>query len=165
MLEDYISPAGEKVSHCQEEGESNGAAIEPTDVSAVHVPAELQGLSQPAAFAPVEMIKSKMKSKQIIKIRKEGFQQPTGEPAVEIITGSLTYESLSNLHKDIVRQAYEAYTSIRTGATLIFFTSFLISLIFSLNSFLNSLTTAETRVCIRPLWVYLMGTGRHVDGD
>ncbi|XP_005042583.1 PREDICTED: uncharacterized protein LOC101816049 [Ficedula albicollis] len=48
MLKEYLSPASEKPSPCLKEGESDGAAVEPTNVTTVQVPAEPQGLSQPA---------------------------------------------------------------------------------------------------------------------
>ncbi|TRZ07927.1 hypothetical protein HGM15179_019174, partial [Zosterops borbonicus] len=80
VLKEYTSPAGGKPSSCPKREESDGAAVEPTDVTTVQVPAEPQGQSQPA-------------------------------PEVEIITESLTYESLHNLQKDIVRWGHEAYTA------------------------------------------------------
>ncbi|RMC20397.1 hypothetical protein DUI87_01246 [Hirundo rustica rustica] len=119
MLKEHISPvvaslapAGGKPSPCPGEGESDGAAAEPTDVTTAQVPAEPQGQSQPAAVAPVETKKYKMKSEHPgKKDKKGGPSQPAGEPEVEIITESLTYESLCNLQKDIARWGREAYTT------------------------------------------------------
>ncbi|RMB92336.1 hypothetical protein DUI87_31210 [Hirundo rustica rustica] len=62
MLKEHISPAGGKPSPCPDKGESDGAAAEPTDVTTVQVPAEPQGQPQPAAVAPVETKKYKVKS-------------------------------------------------------------------------------------------------------
>ncbi|XP_053800356.1 uncharacterized protein LOC128789003 isoform X1 [Vidua chalybeata] len=111
MLKECISPAGEKPSLCLEEGQSNSTAVEHTDVTTVQVPAEPQRQSQPAAVASVETRRSKMKSEHPDRDRNGGTLQPTGEPEVAIITESLTYESLCNLHKDIVRRGREAYTT------------------------------------------------------
>lgn len=90
MLKEYTSPAGEKPSPCLDEGDSNSAASEPTDVKTVQVPGELQRQSQPAAVTPVETRRSKMKAEHP---DRGGPSQPTGEPEVVIITESLTYES------------------------------------------------------------------------
>lgn len=90
MLKEYISPGGEKPSLCHKERESDGAAVEPTDVTTVQVPAELQRQSQPAAVTPVETRRSRMKVEHP---DRGGTSQPTGETAVEIITESLTYKS------------------------------------------------------------------------
>ncbi|XP_063281038.1 uncharacterized protein LOC134565396 isoform X1 [Prinia subflava] len=107
------APAGGKPSPCPEEGESEGAAVEPTDITTVQVPAEAQGQSQPAAVAPVERKKSK--AKLVLnsgnKVKNGGPTQSTEEPQVEIITESLSYESLCNLQKDITRQGREPYTT------------------------------------------------------
>ncbi|RMC20682.1 hypothetical protein DUI87_01534 [Hirundo rustica rustica] len=69
MLREYLSPvvaslapAGGKPSPYPDKGESDGAAMEPTDVTTTQVPAEPQGQSPPAAVAPVETKKSKVKS-------------------------------------------------------------------------------------------------------
>ncbi|RMC21028.1 hypothetical protein DUI87_01884 [Hirundo rustica rustica] len=69
MLREYLSPvvaslapAAGKPSPCPDKGESDGAAAEPTDVTTVQVPAEPQGQPQPAAVAPVETKKYKVKS-------------------------------------------------------------------------------------------------------
>ncbi|RMC11952.1 hypothetical protein DUI87_11082 [Hirundo rustica rustica] len=118
MLKEYISPvvaslasAGGKPSPCPEERESDGAAVGPLDVTTIQVPAEPQGQSQPAAVAPAEMKKYKMKSASPgNKDKKGGPSQPTGEPEVEIITKFLTYESPHNLRKVIAQQGCEAYT-------------------------------------------------------
>lgn len=99
MLKEHISHAREKPSQCLQEGESNSSAAEPTDVTTVQVPAEPPRQSQPAAVAPVETRTSKMKAEHPDKARPS---QPSGDPEVEIVTGSLTYENLRNLHKDIV---------------------------------------------------------------
>ncbi|RMB92485.1 hypothetical protein DUI87_31127 [Hirundo rustica rustica] len=119
MLREYVSPvgaslapAGGKPSPCPDKGESDGAAAEPTDVTTVQVPAEPQGQPQPAALAPVETKKYKVKSEHPgNKDKKGGPSQPGGESEVEIITESLTYESLSNLQKDLARRGREAYTA------------------------------------------------------
>nr|XP_031360728.1 Friend virus susceptibility protein 1-like [Lonchura striata domestica] len=112
MLKECISPAGEKPALCLEEGQSNSTAVEPTDVTTVQVPAEPQRQSQSAAVAPVETRKSKVKAEHPAdRDRNGGTSQPTGEPEIVIITESLMYESLRNLHKDIVRRGHEAYTS------------------------------------------------------
>ncbi|RMB91858.1 hypothetical protein DUI87_31786 [Hirundo rustica rustica] len=119
MLREYISPvvaslapAAGKPSPCPNKGESDGAAVEPTDVTTVQVPAEPQGQPQPAAVARVEAKKYKMKSEHPgNKDKKGGPSQPAGESEVEIITDSLTYESLRNLQKDLARQGREAYTT------------------------------------------------------
>ncbi|RMC21513.1 hypothetical protein DUI87_02379 [Hirundo rustica rustica] len=47
-----LAPAGGKP--CPQKGESDGASVEPTDITTIQVPAEPQGQSQPAAVAPVE---------------------------------------------------------------------------------------------------------------
>ncbi|RMB93975.1 hypothetical protein DUI87_29562 [Hirundo rustica rustica] len=107
MLREHISPvvaslapAGGKPSSCPNKGESDGAAMEPTDVTTVQVPAESQGQSQPAAVVPVETKTSKVKSANLgNKDKKGGPSQPAGEPQIEIITESLSYESLRNLQK------------------------------------------------------------------
>ncbi|TRZ09397.1 hypothetical protein HGM15179_017708 [Zosterops borbonicus] len=92
--------------------ESDGAAVEPTEVTIIQVPAELQGQSLPAAVAPVEMKMYKMKSEHPgNKDKKGGPSQPAEEPEVEIITESLTSESLCNVQKDIAHQGLEAYTA------------------------------------------------------
>ncbi|XP_064277599.1 uncharacterized protein LOC135301191 [Passer domesticus] len=52
-----------------------------------------------------------MKAEHPDRDRNGGTSQPTGEPEVAIITESLMYESLRNLHKDIVRRGREAYTT------------------------------------------------------
>ncbi|TRZ10377.1 hypothetical protein HGM15179_016730 [Zosterops borbonicus] len=112
MLREYICPAHGKPSPCPEKAESDGAAMEPTDVTTVQVPAEPQGQPQPAAVAPVETKRSKMKVIQSgSKDKKKGPSQSTGEPQLEIITESLSYESLRNLQKDVVRRGHEAYTA------------------------------------------------------
>ncbi|RMB93014.1 hypothetical protein DUI87_30520 [Hirundo rustica rustica] len=119
MLREYLSPvvaslapAGGKPSPCPDKGESDCAALEPTDVTTVQVPAEPQGQSQPAAVAPVETKKYKVKSEHPgNKDKKGGPSQLTGEPEVEIIIESLTYESLRNLQKDLARRGREAYTA------------------------------------------------------
>ncbi|TRZ07160.1 hypothetical protein HGM15179_019946 [Zosterops borbonicus] len=116
MLKEYISPvvasltpAGEKPY--PKERESDSAAVEPTDVTTIQVPAEPQRQSQSAAVAPVETKKSKMKSEHSVNKDKKGRpSQHAGEPEVEIITESLMYESLRNLQNDIVRLECEAYT-------------------------------------------------------
>ena len=98
MLKEYLSPAGERSSPCPKKGESNDAAVEPTNVTSVHVPTKPQGHSQPAAVAPVETRKSKMKTKHLDnKDNKGGPSQPAGEPEVEIVIESLLYESLRSL--------------------------------------------------------------------
>ncbi|OWK51571.1 hypothetical protein RLOC_00007362 [Lonchura striata] len=95
MLKECISPAGEKPAPCLEEGQSNSTAVEPTDVTTVQVPAELQRQSRSAAVAPVETRKSKVKAEHPAdRDRNGGTSQPTGEPEIAIITESLTYESL-----------------------------------------------------------------------
>ncbi|KAF4792227.1 hypothetical protein TURU_123189 [Turdus rufiventris] len=110
MMKEYLSPAGEKP--CLKEGESNDAAVEPIDVTSAQVPAELQGHTQPATVAPVETRKSKMKTRHLDKEdQRGGPSQPAGEPEVEIITESLSYENLRNLQKDIARGGREAFTS------------------------------------------------------
>ncbi|RMC19232.1 hypothetical protein DUI87_03838 [Hirundo rustica rustica] len=107
-----LAPAAGKPSPCPDKGESDGAAAEPTDVTTVQVPAEPQGQPQPAAVAPVETKKCKVKSEHTgNKDKKGGPSQPTGESEVEIITESLTYESLRNLQKDLARRGREAYTA------------------------------------------------------
>ncbi|TRZ10533.1 hypothetical protein HGM15179_016574 [Zosterops borbonicus] len=111
MLKECISPAIEKPSLCLQEGQPNSTAVEPTGVTTVQGPAEPQRQSQPAAVAPVETRRSKMKAEHPDKDRNGGTSQPTGEPEVAIITESLRYESLRNLHKDIVRRGREAYTT------------------------------------------------------
>ncbi|RMC21390.1 hypothetical protein DUI87_02253 [Hirundo rustica rustica] len=111
MLREYLSPvvaslapAAGKPFPCPDKGESDGAAGEPTDVTTVQVPAEPQGQPQPAAVAPVETKKYKVKSEHPgNKDKKGGPSQPGGESEVEIITESLTYESLRNLQKDLAR--------------------------------------------------------------
>ncbi|RMB89335.1 hypothetical protein DUI87_34316 [Hirundo rustica rustica] len=101
-----------KPSSCPNKGESDGAAAEPTDVTTVQVPAEPQGQPQPAAVAPVETKKYKVKSEHTgNKDKKGGPSQPGEESEVEIITESLTYESLRNLQKDLARRGREAYTA------------------------------------------------------
>ncbi|RMC21876.1 hypothetical protein DUI87_02747 [Hirundo rustica rustica] len=69
MLREYISPvvaslapAGGKPFPYPDKGESDGAAMEPTDITTIQVLAEPQGQPQPAAVAPVETKKSKVKS-------------------------------------------------------------------------------------------------------
>ncbi|RMB99714.1 hypothetical protein DUI87_23716 [Hirundo rustica rustica] len=57
-----LAPTGGKPYPYLDKGESDGAAMEPTDVKTVHVPAEPQGQSQPAAVSPVETKKTKVKS-------------------------------------------------------------------------------------------------------
>ncbi|RMC21422.1 hypothetical protein DUI87_02288 [Hirundo rustica rustica] len=119
MLREYLSPvvaslapAGGKPCPCPDKGESDGAAAEPTDVTTVQVPAEPQGQPQPAAVAPVETKKYKVKSEHPgNKDKKGGPSQPGGESEVEIITESLTYESLHNLQKDLAQRGREAYTA------------------------------------------------------
>ncbi|RMC04395.1 hypothetical protein DUI87_19216 [Hirundo rustica rustica] len=119
MLREYLSPvvaslapAAGKPSPCPDKGESDGAAAEPTDVTTVQVPAEPQGQPQPAAVAPVETKKYKVKSEHPgNKDKKGGPSQPGEESEVEIITKSLTYESLRNLQKDLARRGREAYTA------------------------------------------------------
>ncbi|XP_063280886.1 uncharacterized protein LOC134565298 [Prinia subflava] len=119
MLREYISsvvaplaPADGKPSPCPDKGDSDGAAVEPTDVTTVQVPDEPQGQSQPAAVAPVETKKSKVKSANPgNKDKKGGPSQPAGKPQVGIITESMSYESLRNLQKDIARRGCEAYTA------------------------------------------------------
>ncbi|RMB97594.1 hypothetical protein DUI87_25958 [Hirundo rustica rustica] len=119
MLREYLSPAvaslapaAGKPSPCPDKGESDGAAAEPTDVTTVQVPAEPQGQPQPAAVAPVETKKYKVKSEHPgNKDKKGGPSQPGEESEVEIITESLTYESLRNLQKDLARRGREAYTA------------------------------------------------------
>ncbi|RMC05563.1 hypothetical protein DUI87_18760 [Hirundo rustica rustica] len=107
-----LAPVGGKPSRCPGEGEPDGAAVEPTDVTTVQVPAELQGQSQPAAVAPVETKKYKVKSEHPgNKDKKGGPSQPAGESEVEFIIESLTYESLHNLQKDLARRGHEAYTA------------------------------------------------------
>ncbi|KAF4796453.1 hypothetical protein TURU_083929 [Turdus rufiventris] len=112
MLKEYISTALEKLSPCLKEGESDGASVEPIDVTTNQVPAEPQGQSQPAAVAPVETKKSKIKSEHPgNKNKKGGPSQPAGEPEVEIITESLSYGGLHNLGKYIVQWGCEAFTT------------------------------------------------------
>ncbi|RMC20051.1 hypothetical protein DUI87_00897 [Hirundo rustica rustica] len=119
MLREYLSPvvgslapAAGKPSPCPDKGESDGAAAEPTDVTTVQVPAEPQGQPQPAAVAPVETKKYKVKSEHPgNKDKKGGPSQPGEESEVEIITESLTYESLRNLQKDLAWRGCEAYTA------------------------------------------------------
>ncbi|RMC16306.1 hypothetical protein DUI87_08522 [Hirundo rustica rustica] len=119
MLREYLSPvvaslapAGGKPSPCPDKGESDGAAAEPTVITTIQVPAEPQGQPQPAAVAPVETKKYKVKSEHPgNKDKKGGPSQPAGESEVEIITESLTYESLRNLQKDLARRGREAYTA------------------------------------------------------
>ncbi|RMC21341.1 hypothetical protein DUI87_02203 [Hirundo rustica rustica] len=119
MLREYLSPvvaslapAAGKPSPCPDKGESDGAAAEPTDVTTVQVPAEPQGQPQPAAVAPVETKKYKVKPEHPgNKDKKGGPSQPGEESEVEIITESLTYESLRNLQKDLARRGREAYTA------------------------------------------------------
>ncbi|KAF4805505.1 hypothetical protein TURU_000714 [Turdus rufiventris] len=82
MLKEYPPPGSVKPSPCLKEAQSDGAAVEPTNITTVQVPAEPQRFSQPA-----------------------------GEPEVEIITESLSYKSLRNLRKDVVRQDCEATTT------------------------------------------------------
>ncbi|KAF4797053.1 hypothetical protein TURU_077953 [Turdus rufiventris] len=110
MMEEYLSPPGEKP--CLKGGESSDAAVEPIDVISAQVPAELQGHTQPAAVAPVETRKSKMNTRHLDKEEQRGGpSQPAGEPNVEIITESLSYENLRNLCKDIARRGWEAFTT------------------------------------------------------
>ncbi|KAF4801568.1 hypothetical protein TURU_033710 [Turdus rufiventris] len=112
MLKEYLSPAGEKPSPCPKKGESNDAAVEPTNVTTVQAPAKPQGHSQPEAVPTVKTRKSKTKTKRLDnKDNKGGPSQPAGEPEVEIVTESLLYESLCNLQKDIVRRGREAFTT------------------------------------------------------
>ncbi|RMC16743.1 hypothetical protein DUI87_06337 [Hirundo rustica rustica] len=107
MLREYLSPvvaslapADGRPSPCPDKGESDGAAAEPTDFTTVQVPAEPQGQPQPAAVAPVETKKYKVKSEHPGNKDKKGRpSQPGEESEVEIITESLTYESLHNLQK------------------------------------------------------------------
>ncbi|RMC16023.1 hypothetical protein DUI87_08230 [Hirundo rustica rustica] len=97
-----LAPAAGKPSPCPNKGESDGAAAEPTDVTTIQVPAEPQGQPQTAAVAPVETKKYKVKSEHPgNKDKKGGPSQPGGESEVEIITESLTYESLRKLQKDL----------------------------------------------------------------
>ncbi|RMB97413.1 hypothetical protein DUI87_26141 [Hirundo rustica rustica] len=113
MLREYLG----KPSPCPDKGESDGAAAEPTDVTTVQVPAEPQGQPQPAAVAPVETKKYKVKSEHPgNKDKKGGPSQPGEESKVEIITESLTYESLRNLQKDLARRGREAYTACQGEA-------------------------------------------------
>ncbi|RMC11862.1 hypothetical protein DUI87_11988 [Hirundo rustica rustica] len=119
MLREYLSPvvaslapAAGKPSPCPDKGESDGAAAEPTDVTIVQVPVEPWGQPQPAAVAPVETKKYKVKSEHPgSKDKKGGPSQPTGESEVEIIAESLSYEGLCNLQKDLAWRGYEAYTT------------------------------------------------------
>ncbi|RMC22055.1 hypothetical protein DUI87_02926 [Hirundo rustica rustica] len=119
MLREYLSPvvaslapAAGKPSPCPHKGESDGAAAEPTDVTTVQVPAEPQGQPQTAAVAPVETKKYKVESEHPgNKDKKGGPSQPAGESEVEIITESLTYESLRNLQKYLAWRGREAYTT------------------------------------------------------
>ncbi|RMC18002.1 hypothetical protein DUI87_04878 [Hirundo rustica rustica] len=84
----------------------------PQTLQPVQVPAEPQGQPQPAAVAPVETKKYKVKSEHPgNKDKKGGPSQPRGESEVEIITESLTYESLRNLQKDLAWRGCEAYTA------------------------------------------------------
>ncbi|RMC06795.1 hypothetical protein DUI87_16241 [Hirundo rustica rustica] len=107
-----ISPSCWETLPLPDKGESDGAAAEPTDVTTVQVPAEPQGQPQPAAVAPVETKKYKVKSEHPgNKDKKGGPSQPGEESEVEIITESLTYESLRNLQKDLARRGREAYTA------------------------------------------------------
>ncbi|RMB89431.1 hypothetical protein DUI87_34191 [Hirundo rustica rustica] len=84
MLREYLSPvvaslapAAGKPSPCPDKGESDGAAAKPTDVTTVQVPAEPQGQPQPAAVAPVETKKYKVKSEHPgNKDKKGGPSQP-----------------------------------------------------------------------------------------
>ncbi|KAF4798805.1 hypothetical protein TURU_060655 [Turdus rufiventris] len=112
MMKEYLSPAGEKSSPCLKEGEYDDAAVEPIDVTSVQVPAELQGHTQPAAVTPVETRKSKMKRRNLDKEdQRRGPSKPAGEPEVEIITESLSYENLHNLQKDVAKWGQEAFTT------------------------------------------------------
>ncbi|XP_005061071.1 PREDICTED: uncharacterized protein LOC101811939 [Ficedula albicollis] len=112
MLKEDFSPAGEKPSPCPKEGESDGAAVEPVDVVSVQVPAGSQGQPQPAAVAPVETRKSKIKTRHLDNgDQPGGSSQPAREPEVEIVTESLSYDSLSNLRKDIARRGREPFTT------------------------------------------------------
>lgn len=99
MLKENISQAHEKSFQCLKEGEPHSAAMEPTDIPTVQVPAELQRQSQPAAVAPVETRRSKMKAEHPDKGKSS---QPSADPEAEVVTESLTYENLQNLHKGIV---------------------------------------------------------------
>ncbi|RMC21558.1 hypothetical protein DUI87_02424 [Hirundo rustica rustica] len=119
MLREYLSPvvvslapASRKPFPCPDKGESDGAAGEPTDVTTVQVPAEPQGQPQPAAVAPVETKKYKVKSEHPgNKDKKREPSQPARESEVKIITESPTYESLRNLQKNLAQQGSEAYTA------------------------------------------------------
>ncbi|KAF4803958.1 hypothetical protein TURU_011750 [Turdus rufiventris] len=112
MMKEYLAPAGEKPSPCLKGGESDDAAVEPTDVTSVQVPAELQGHSQPAAVAPMETRKSKMKTRHLDnEDQKGGPSQPAREQEVEIITESPLYENLCNLQKDIARRDQDPFTT------------------------------------------------------
>lgn len=62
VLRENISPAGGKPSPCLKEGESDSAAVEPTDVTTIQAPAEPRTQSQPAAVTPVQRRKYKTKS-------------------------------------------------------------------------------------------------------
>ncbi|RMB97177.1 hypothetical protein DUI87_26338 [Hirundo rustica rustica] len=108
MLKEHISPvvasldsapAAGKPSPCPEKGDSDGAAVGPTDVTTIQVPAEPQGHH---SQQQLEAKKYKMKSEHPgNKDKKRGPSQPAGQPEVVIITESLKHESLHNLQKDI----------------------------------------------------------------
>ncbi|OWK54466.1 Gag-Pol polyprotein [Lonchura striata] len=68
-------------------------------------------LSNHLSSVKMDSRRSEMKSEHPDKDKKGGPSPPTGEPMVEIVTKSLMYGSLHNLHKDIVQQGREAYTT------------------------------------------------------
>ncbi|XP_041875974.1 uncharacterized protein LOC121660630 [Corvus kubaryi] len=112
LLREYTSSASEKPSPCPKEGESDGAAVEPTDVTTVQASAEPQGQPQPAAVAPVQRRKYKTKSvRPVNDDGQPGPSQPAGEPEPEVITESLSHDSLRAMRNDIVRRGREPYTT------------------------------------------------------
>lgn len=98
MMKENLSPAGEGHSPFPKKGESNDAAVVPTNFTSVEIPTKPPEHSQPVAVALAETRKSKMKTKHLDnKDNRGGPSQPAGEPEFEVVTESLSYESLRNL--------------------------------------------------------------------
>ncbi|XP_039422930.1 coiled-coil domain-containing protein 86-like isoform X1 [Corvus cornix cornix] len=88
LLREYTSSASEKPSPCPKEGESDGAAVEPTDVTTVQASAEPQGQPQPAAVAPVQ--RRKCKTNQYDQLMMMGNQGPQNQQESQSQKSSLS---------------------------------------------------------------------------
>lgn len=78
--------------------EVDSAAVEQTDITTIQVPAKPQGQPQPAAIAPLQ--KRKYKTNSVHPANDDevpGPSQPAEELEPEIITESLSFDSLCSL--------------------------------------------------------------------